>query len=287
MASASRTPAGPAPAPAPAAAVRRRRRPRLDRERALAVIAPLVLLALLLGTWQAGVWNDLLGVKPFTLPAPSAIWEAFGESGDELRDNTLVTLLPAMLGYAIGNGLGVLAGMALTSLPRPTAARLSAALIAVQATPLVALAPLVSLYIGAGTAFKATIVAIMCFPSMVVWSQAGFTSVETSALEYMDSMEATRRQVFRKLRFPAAVPYMFTALQYTTVLALIGAIVCETLKGRNGLGYLMIEQLAGFDAPLAWAALVTLSAIGIAWYAAIGVLEALVAPWKTARRPSR
>lgn len=255
----------------------------MRRARLHAVVAPVAVLAAFLALWQARFFNELLGLETFTLPLPSNILDAFETGGASLREATLETLKPALLGYALGNALGFLLGACLLALPLARATRVSAGFTAVQALPIIAIAPLVSLYVASDTGFKAVTVMIMVFPSMVIYAFRGLTSLEAPALELMASYDASGAQVLRKLRLPAALPYVFTALRYSTVLALIGVIVCEVLKSRSGLGYLITDAFQGFRTPEAWAAVAILAVAGIVSYSLLGLVERVLFPRSAGR----
>jgi NitT/TauT family transport system permease protein len=264
-----------------------RRRRRLPSRATVGVVAgPLVLFVLLTAAWQAGVWNRLFGLETFTLPPPSDIVTAIRANAGPFWTDLGITMAPAALGYVVGNGIGLVLGTVLSVLPRRLAGRLSTVLGAAQATPLLAVAPLISLFLGSGLAFRTTVIALVCFPSMVVYAYKGLISVEDRSLNLLASYDASPFQVFRHLRFPTSLPFVFTSLRYSTVLALIGAMICEVLKGRIGLGYHIIDSLASFEPAVAWGATAILSALGILWYSLLVLVERLAVPWAAKRRQS-
>lgn len=249
-----------------------------------AVVGPAVLFAAVVGAWEAGVWNDLFGLERFTLPRPSDILAAFRDSGSELATNLGDSFQAAVAGYVIGNGLGLLAGVLLVAMPPGLARRLSAAFIAVQALPIIALAPLVALWLGSGLVFKAVVVAVLAFPSMMVYSHRGMTHLDEATHALMASYNTEPLQFFRKVRLPNALPFMFTALKYTTVLALVGVTVAEVMRARSGLGYEITDALQAFETAEAWAAVVIIGGLGVAWYIALGLLERVLVPWASIER---
>jgi NitT/TauT family transport system permease protein len=262
------------------------RRRRLIPSRATVglVAGPLVLFVLLTWAWEAGVWNRLFGLEPFSLPAPSEILVAIRANAGPFWTDLGITMAPAALGYVVGNAAGVAFGVLLALLPRPMASRLGTVLNAVQATPLLAVAPLISLFLGSGLAFRTAVIALVCFPSMVIYAYKGLISVDERPLNLLASYDASAAQVFRHLRFPASLPFVFTSLRYSTVLALIGAMICEVLKGRIGLGYHIIDSLAAFEPAEAWGATAILSLLGILWYSLLILIERLAVPWTARRR---
>src|SRR5919201_3320327 len=248
------------------------------------LLGPLAIAGFIFGTWQAGIWNDLFGLAPFTLPRPDAIGRAFSKSSDELLTNLGVTFRPALYGYLLGNACGLAAGAVLVVLPTALSRRLSAIFSAIQALPIIALVPVVALWFGSGVLFKTVVVAILTFPSMMVYASRGMTHLNDEVHQLMESYDASSRQVFLKVRLPNALPFAFTALRYTVVLGVIGAVVAEIIRSRSGLGYEIDDALQAFDTEEAWAAAAILAGLGITWYAVVSVLERLIVPWGGAER---
>ncbi|MBB4661840.1 ABC transporter permease [Conexibacter arvalis] len=247
------------------------------------VVAPLVIFVVFVSLWQAQVFNDLFGLETFAIPLPDQIVEAAGDNTAELWRAFGQTFTAVLLGYSLGNGLGFVLALLLLALPHGAARRAGAAFTAFQALPIIAIAPLVALWVPDSLWFKACVVTIMVFPSMLVYAWRGMSGVPPESLELMASYRASTRQILTGLRIPAAVPQIFTALKYTTVLALIGVVVCEILKSHDGLGYEIHDALQLFSTPLAWAAVGILALVGIATYTVLVVLERALFPWAARR----
>jgi NitT/TauT family transport system permease protein len=243
------------------------------------VVAPAILFAAVVALWQASVFNDLFGLETFALPLPGDILSAASEDRGALTQAFKETFAAVCLGYALGNTVGFLLALVLLRLPGGIARRASAAGAAVQALPIIATAPLVALWIPNPLWFKAVVVTIMASPSMLVFAYRGMTSVEPRALELASSYNASPRQVLTMLRLPTAVPHLFTALKYSAVLALIGVVVSEILRSRDGLGFQMQEALQEFHTAEAWAAVGILALTGILSYVLLVLLERLFFPW--------
>jgi NitT/TauT family transport system permease protein len=247
------------------------------------VAAPAAIFVVFVALWQASVFNDLLGLETFAVPLPDHIVEAASDNASSLWGAFRQTFAAVLLGYALGNGLGFLLALLLLALPHGAARRTGAVFTAFQALPIIAIAPLVALWIPDSLWFKAVVVTIMVFPSMLVYAWRGMSGVPPEALELMASYRASTRQVLTGLRIPAAVPQVFTALKYTTVLALIGVVVCEILKSHDGLGYEIHDALQKFSTPLAWSAVAVLALVGIATYSLLVLLERVLFPWAARR----
>jgi NitT/TauT family transport system permease protein len=250
------------------------------------VWGPIAVFVVAIGLWQAGVFHAVFGFETFTLPYPSAIVAEFGETAPRLIKAVGQTLPAALVGYLVSLvlGLGVAALLILTA---PTAAnRMVSVLASANALPIAAVAPLLALWVGGGFHHKVMVVTVMCTPTMVVYGVRGLMSVEPIVLELMASYEARPLTVFRTVRVPGSLPFVFTAMKSCVVLALIGAIVTEVVIGFQGLGFLIVESLGAFRTVTGWLALLTNAALGIGWYLLIVLLERYVVPWEAAARRS-
>ncbi len=255
----------------------------MDAARVRAIVAPVVFFFVLVVLWQGHVFNDVFGLEEFAVPLPDQIVSAAGDNRDALLSGFGETFQAVVLGWSFGNLLGFAIALGLLALPPSIAPRIGGAFSAVQALPIIALAPLVAMWIDATLWFKTVTVIIMVFPSMVVYAYRGMTSVDPTALELTRSYDAATWQVFRLIRLPTAVPQIFTSLRYSVILALIGVVVCEILKSADGLGYEIHDALQRFSAAQAWAAVGILALTGIVSYSLLLMLERLVVPWSVRR----
>jgi NitT/TauT family transport system permease protein len=196
----------------------------------------------------------------------------------------MVTLPAALIGYLLGLGIGALISTFLVRFARRLVNNMLPLLSASNAVPIVALAPVLALWIDDLMVLKVIVVTVMVVPTIVIYLVRGLLSVEPNALELMDSIDASPNQVYWMVRAPTALPYLMTALKSCVVLALIGTIVTETLRGFEGLGFVIADSLSRFDAPKAWLALLVIAAIGICWYLVVEVLERVALPWESANR---
>jgi NitT/TauT family transport system permease protein len=252
------------------------------------VIAPIALGAGILAIWQAGVFHLFFNIKPFTLPYPDAIAREVSASGTDILDAISVSLPAALTGYFSGMLIGFFLGSALVRFGARLMPYVVPVLSSSNAVPIVALAPVLALWIADTFELKVVVVTVMTVPTMVIYTVRGLLSVEPNALELMESLEASPNQVYRMLRLPQALPFLLTALKSAVVLALIGVIVTETIRGGfQGLGYVIAESLSRFDAARAWLALLVIAAIGITWYIVTEVVERLALPWEQASRVRR
>lgn len=248
-----------------------------------AVLAPGLLLVLVLGLWQARVFHDLFGLKTFIVPLPTDVVSAFSDQADALLAASRQTFLAALIGYVAGNTLGFLTALFLLRLPIRIGTQIGVVVASIQALPIVGIAPIISFWVTDPLWFKIVTIVIVTFPSMMIYAYRGLTSVRPDALDLMHSYGASGLQITHRVRIPGAVPQLFTALRYTSVLAVLATIVCEVLQTRDGLGYLLANTLQSFNASGAWAAVAILAIVGIVIYSLLVLLERVRFPWALRR----
>jgi NitT/TauT family transport system permease protein len=240
--------------------------------------AALTFAAFVLG-WKALV--VVAGYPPFILPPPEQVAARFVSAWVDgtIAPHAFRTLHEVALGFTVGAGLALVAGYALARLP--LAERLlSPYLVAAQATPILALAPLLALWFGAGLTAKIVICALIVFFPVAIATMVGVRAVDARLLELARSLRATRWQVVATLEVPAALPAIFGGLRVGVTLAVVGAIVGEWSGADRGLGLLVnLARGALFDIPLMFATLLTIALLGIGLYGLVVLAErALVRP---------
>jgi NitT/TauT family transport system permease protein len=157
--------------------------------------------------------------------------------------------------------------------------------VASSAVPIVALAPLLGIWLGSTTqASKIGVVAIMTFFPTMVNVYRGLISPHPDAIRLMHSYAAPQRDIFLKVRLPAALPYLFNALKLCAALSMIGAVVSEFFGGiRNSLGVYIKLQATVMHTREAWSAILVACLLGIGFYLVIALIERLTIPWYTQR----
>ena len=236
-------------------------------------------------------WESLvrvLDVQNFLLPAPSAIADTLWADRGELWDAAFFTFREAVGGYVIGCSLGFLAAVVLARWRLLEAAVMPYA-IAAGAVPIIAFAPITNNWFGVtGMTSKMVIAAILCFFPMLVNTTRGLRSVPPSAIELMRSYAASERTIFRRVRLPNALPYVFSGLKVGTVLAMIGAIVGDYFGGAPGALGVEIRRWVGiFAFDQAWAGIVLASLLGIVFYGTVAAVERLTMGWHPSVRGAR
>ena len=237
----------------------------------------LLVFAAGIAAWQ-WIFSPLAG--RFLLPKPSAIGTALWDNRHVLWTAGWFTFKEAVGGFAIGSGAGIAAALVLARWRRLGGAIMPYA-IAANAVPIIAFAPIMNAWFGVlNPHSKMAIAAVLCFFPVLVNTLRGLTSVRPESLELMRSYAASEVDVFRRVRIPSALPFLFTGLKVATVLAMIGAIVGDYFGGSiQALGVQIENSISLFDFPLGWAAIVVASAFGLAFYVAIGIAERLATAW--------
>ena len=249
--------------------------------------APAVVVFLLvIAAWEGLVRG--LDVQRFLLPPISDILGRIREDPDTFITAGRVTLIEALGGFAIGSAAAILAALVLARW-RGLGGAIMPYAIAASAVPIVAFAPITNNWFGAiDPESKMAIAAIICFFPVFVNTLRGLTSVSPGQIELMRSYAAGELDVFRRVRVPNALPYVFTGLKVATVLAMIGAIVGDYFGGSpNSLGTKIRQSAGYFDFNTAWAAIVVASVLGIAFYAAVALVERLTMGWHPSARTRR
>jgi NitT/TauT family transport system permease protein len=223
--------------------------------------------------WQLVV--VVSGFPPFILPPPATVAQRFVRA---LADGTIqphlgATLVEVALGFVVGAGLAVIVGYGLAR-SALVERLLSPYLVAAQATPILALAPLIALWFGPGLVGKVLICAAIVFFPVAVATMVGIRSVDAKLLELGRSLRATRRQVLTTLEIPAALPSILGGMRVGVTLAVVGAIVGEWAGAERGLGVLInLARGSLFDIPLMFATLLTIALVGIALYLVVVLVE--------------
>jgi NitT/TauT family transport system permease protein len=238
----------------------------------------IAVLAIGLAVWE---WVlPALGVERYLLPPLSDVWQAFRENRSELLSGGWITFKEAVGGFVLGCGLAFLFALVLARW-RPLGNALMPYMIAANAVPIVAFAPITNAWFGTLSPWsKVVIAAVLCFFPVLVNTLRGLTSVRPEALELMRSYAAPQRVVFRRVRIPNSLPFVFSALKIASVLAMIGAVVGDYFGGSTeALGVQIVSAVSLAQYEKAWAAILVASALGILFYAAVALAERLVLGW--------
>ncbi len=248
--------------------------PRAEGRRPLSRL-PLLLLPLAgLAAWQAVIW--LASPREWLLPSPAAVAEVLWTDRDRLWFHAQATIAEALVGFALAAALGTLLAVAIAGSPHVERV-LYPWIVASQAIPILAVAPIVAVWLDYGTAQVMVAFVIAFFP-VVVTGVDGLRSVDPALARAVRTLGASRAWTFRRVTLPAALPSLFSGLRMAAVFAVTGAVVAEYVGADRGLGYLSEFSTAEFRTARSFAAIVLLAVIGMAFFAAVGLAERLTLP---------
>lgn len=254
---------------------------RARQARARAVGLPLLALLLMVGLWWAA--TTVFAVPTYLVPGPDLVLDKLVGLSDYLLEQTLVTLGETVLGFALSIVIGVLVAVAITRFEL-LGQMIYPLLLAVNAVPKVAVAPILVVWLGFDLAPKVVMVVLLCFFPIVLSTVAGLRATPPELVELSRSLDAGPVKEFVKVRFPWALPQIFVGLKTAISLAVIGAVISEFVGSSSGLGYVIVQSGASADTALAFAAIVLLAIISIVLFYAIQWVEKRLLPWSDENR---
>jgi NitT/TauT family transport system permease protein len=245
--------------------------------RALAAHTPAVLVFVaVLALWQLAV--SAFRIREYILPSPLTVLRALAFSDIPWLGHLWITTLEIVGAFLLAGGVGVALGIGIawSSL---LGRALVPFLVFVNTLPKVAVAPLFLLWLGYGILPNMLIGALIGFFPVVINTAVGLTQVDEELLDLGRVFGAPKWKVYAKIRIPNAYPYILSALKVTATAAVVGAIVGEFVASQQGLGYVIITTQGSMNTPVAFAALVWISIVGLAVYGAVVLAARRLAPW--------
>ena len=247
------------------------------------VILPLLAGVVFLALWELQFFHSLFDLKKYQLPLPSAIAQTMKENFSLLVSYTGYTLTEAVLGMLAGSAIGFLIALTATAWPRWSGGTLTM-VAALNAVPIVALAPIMNLWFGDGIGSRVAIVTATTMAAMAINAYKGMAAIDPLALDLMHSYAASKPAVFRYLRIQNSLPYVFTALKINATASMIGAIVGEFFFSSRGLGYLLSNSIKVAKMPLGWSCIVLAALAGVLFYLIVERLEKVFIKWHSSAR---
>jgi NitT/TauT family transport system permease protein len=241
-------------------------------------ILAIVLLVVFIGGWELIV--RFFDVTNLILPAPSAIWLALLATVAKhgFWQHVGVTLAETLGGFALGSSTGFVIG-ALVAQFRLLERTLYLYIIAFQAIPKVAIAPILLIWFGYGMASKIVITATIAFFPLLANTITGLRAAPADQIEMLKGFTATPAELFRMVRIPQALPYIMVGLDVAMVLSVTGAIVGEFVGSQQGIGYLILQRTSDMNMAAVFALLLVLALIGIGLHLIIRVLQRRIVFW--------
>ncbi|MDQ0659898.1 ABC transporter permease [Paenibacillus sp. W2I17] len=243
---------------------------------------PWVAGVLFLALWQLRLFHWIFSLESYQLPVPSAIAASIQENANMLFRYAMYSGTEMLGGFLLGSLLGAMAAAGASFFPTSGRAAVTV-LSALNAVPIVALAPIMNNWFGDGIWSRIAVVTVITMATMAVSLFKGLTSIQPQYSDLLSGLAASRMQFFWKLRLPHAMPSLFAGLKINMSTSIIGAIVGEFFIASQGLGYLLSDQIRLANMPLAWSCIVIAAGLGIVLYEAVVLAEKRLTPWNRAR----
>jgi putative hydroxymethylpyrimidine transport system permease protein len=243
-------------------------------------LAPAALLAALVGGWE--VLAKLGHVENYLLPAPSEVARALWNDRDLLAPDAWVTAREVLLGFglALAAGIAIAVVLHLSHLLRRAIYPL---VVASQAVPVIVIAPILVIWFGFGITPKLVVIALICFFPVVVNTLDGLEGVDRDQVKMMRTLGASRLDLLRRLE----LPFMFSGAKVAVAVAVIGAVFGELVGSDAGLGHAIQVGTAQLETARVFAAVLILSAMAIALFGLVALLERRAVPWAHTSRERR
>ncbi|MBO9521290.1 MAG: ABC transporter permease [Nocardioidaceae bacterium] len=254
-----------------------------DRVRSLAaplvrsVLIAVVLVAGFVACWAVAI--EVFDLQAYVVPTPGAVWQAFWENDSFLWPALWVTLYESLAGFALSIvvGLALATVMVYSPLLRGL---IMPSLVALNATPKVALAPVLILWLGLGVNSKIGMAFLLSFFPVVVNTARGLAEVDADLLDYFRLLRAGRVRTFVKVRLPNSLPMMFDGFKIALPIAIVGAVIGEFVASKEGLGYQIIVAYSTFSSDLVFAAVILVAVASTVLYGVLVLIERLLLRWR-------
>ena len=241
------------------------------------LLLPLAVIAVLVVVWDALI--RVFDIPAYMIPTPASVGQALVKERARLVDNAIPTIMESLGGFALGNLVAIATAVAFVY-NKALERALYPVAVAVRTLPIVAIAPILVLMLGNGYAPKVAIAALITFFPTLVNMVEGLESADPQAMELMHVLSASKAEVFRYVRWPSSLPYLFSAMRIASTSSVLGALVAEWIGTNTGLGYLIVLTTYDFRTALLYAAMVVTSAIALAFFFMVSTLEWLLVRWE-------
>jgi NitT/TauT family transport system permease protein len=226
--------------------------------------------------WEIAV--RFFSIPTYLLPSPTTVLMVIDGS---LFSHMMVTLYEALVGFILANILSFATAVIFVH-SKPVEKGMYPLAIALKTTPLVALAPLLVVWLGTGYESKIVASMLICFFPILVNSVKGLKAIEHEAWELFTTYKGTKWEIFWKLRLPTSLPYVMSALKISSSLAIVGAIVGEFVGANKGLGYVVLVSSYHLDTPVMFSAIFASALCGLLLFWTISWIEGKLIFWQRA-----
>lgn len=245
---------------------------------------PVAFGVLLILLWQFGAFHALFRLKPYQLPFPSDIAVTLCKNFGKAMKDCGVTISGALIGMALGSLIGFGVAAAATVFPKWGYGGM-ALISAFNAIPLVALSTIMNRWFTTGMAQKVGVVTVVCMAAMALNAYHGLNDLNPFSIDLMKMTAADRWTIFRKLRLPNCLPYLFTACKINVASSMIAAIISEYFAtSTSGLGFGIKDNLRKAEMAMGWSYIVVASLAGVVLYGIISLAERNAIKWHASQR---
>lgn len=247
----------------------------VQRSRVRAWLPPLIVFAVV-----AGAWAMYASSHHFVLPTIGSMWTSLSDNPGMYWANFLTTLKEVAIGAAGGIAFAFILAVIMAELPLFERAVMPL-MVTLMVTPVVAIAPALVIAFGFGPAPKYIVTGLVVFFPMLVNSVAGLRDVDAQTLDVLTTLHASRWEIFRHLRLPGSMPFVFAGLRIALPLAVVGATVAEFAAAgqESGLGALITVASSQPNLPVIWSGILLLCALGVGLVAVLALLRSRVLWW--------
>jgi NitT/TauT family transport system permease protein len=246
------------------------------------VVPGVVAFVVVFGGWEFGV--RYTHIPATELVAPSAIFRELWRAPGFFASNAWVTIQEAFWGFLVAFGVALTAAVVVVH-SRLMDRALSPIIVMLQVTPILALAPPLVVWLGFGPQPKIVMAALVTFVPLFTNATVGFRAIDPATYEVMRSVDASRSEIFFRLRIPHSLPYLLAATRVCVGLALIGAVVAEFFNSSAGLGNIMATAQLYDQTAVVWAAIFTLVFIGVVLVGLVTVVQHRLLRWSEVDAP--
>jgi NitT/TauT family transport system permease protein len=247
----------------------------ISRWRQLALLT--VWVALLIAAWHATVVG--LDIPSFILPTPTDVFSTFVERFSILVDGARITVFEALTGFGLAALVGVLLAVIVVMSPYMRTVVMPS-LVAVNATPKVAVAPILIIWLGLGVSSKIALAFLLSFFPIVINTARGLADIDSSMIDYFRLLKSSRSQTFFKGRLPHSLPAMFDGFKIALPISMIGAVIGEFVASREGIGHQIIIAYSSFDTEMVFAAVITIAVISTMLFQVLVWGEKKILKWR-------
>ncbi len=241
------------------------------------LLVPLLVIVVAVLLWDASL--RIFKIPAFVIPTPASVGQALIRERARLVENAIPTIFESLGGFALGNLVAITTAIAFVY-NKALERTLYPVAVAIRTLPIVAIAPILVLMLGNGYAPKIAIAALITFFPTLVNMVEGLESADPQAMELMHVLSASRSEVFRFVRWPTSLPYLFSAMRIASTSSVLGALVAEWIGTNKGLGYLIVLTTYDFRTALLYSAMAVTSAIALTFFFLVSVLEWLLVRWE-------